>query len=33
MNRLENLQNIHVAQEDLNAEAVRLAAVIKKNFE
>jgi type I restriction enzyme M protein len=29
----EALREIHVELEDLNAEAVRLAAVIKRNFE
>jgi len=29
----ETLREIHVEIEDLNAEAVRLAATIKKNFE
>jgi type I restriction enzyme M protein len=29
----EALQEIHVELEDINAEAVRLAAVIRKNFE
>ena len=29
----EALREIHVELEDLNVEAVRLAAVIKKNFE
>ena len=33
MNRLDNLQNIHVKLEDLNAEAMQLAAIIKNNFE
>lgn len=29
----EELRNIHIELEDLNAEAVKLAAIIKKNFE
>jgi len=29
----EELRNIHIELEDLNAEAVQLAAMIKKNFE
>jgi type I restriction enzyme M protein len=29
----EALQEIHVELEDINAEAVRLGAVIRKNFE
>ena len=33
MRRLQMLREIHVELEDLNAEAVTLAAAIKRNFE
>ena len=33
MNDLQSRWDIHVELEELNAEAVRLAATIKKNFE
>jgi len=33
MNDLQSRWDIHVELEDLNAEAARLAAIIKKNFE
>ena len=33
MRRLQMLREIHVELEDLNAEAITLAATIKKNFE
>jgi type I restriction enzyme M protein len=33
MNNLQSRLDIHVELEDLNAEAVKLAAIIKKNFE
>lgn len=32
MRRLQTLREIHVVLEDLNAEAVTLAATIKRNF-
>jgi len=33
MNYCLALRDIHVALEDINAEVVRLAVIIKKNFE
>ena len=33
MNDFQSRGDIHVEMEDLNAEVVKLAAIIKKNFE